>query len=284
MIPVGLLVSGVLLGGVYALAALGLSLAWGSSRVINLAHGMLMVLGVYIAYSLGLHPAVLLPVVAAIGFATGYLLYRYALVKVAENDVMSLLATFGLSLVFYAVIQLVWNAEPVALEWRLYGALSIGPVTIPYDKLLAFAIASLLVAILWLFLSKSGVGRAMRALSQSFDAARIVGIDVARVGAVAFGLATAVAMAAGVVLSAYQSLVQPSLAGEWLMVSFVVTALAGVGNLPGLIAAGVLLGVATMIAGYYSMVWGQALPLILVAVVYAVKPEGILARVRVRRV
>ena len=284
MIPVGLLVSGVLLGGVYALAALGLSLAWGSSRVINLAHGMLMVLGVYIAYSLGLHPAVLLPVVAAIGFATGYLLYRYALVKVAENDVMSLLATFGLSLVFYAVIQLVWNAEPVALEWRLYGALSIGPLIIPYDKLLAFAIASLLVAVLWLFLSKSGVGRAMRALSQSFDAARIVGIDVARVGAVAFGLATAVAMAAGVVLSAYQSLVQPSLAGEWLMVSFVVTALAGVGNLPGLIAAGVLLGVATMIAGYYSMVWGQALPLILVAVVYAVKPEGILARMRVRRV
>ena len=284
MIPVGLLVGGVLLGGVYALAALGLSLAWGSSRIINLAHGMLMVLGVYIAYSLGLHPAASLPVVAAIGCAVGYLLYRYALVRVAENDVMSLLATFGLSLVFYAVIQLVWNAEPVALEWRLYGALSIGPIIIPYDKLLAFTIASLLVALLWLFLSKSGVGRAMRALSQSFDAARIVGIDVARVGAVAFGLATAVAMAAGVVLSAYQSLVQPPLAGEWLMVSFVVTALAGVGNLPGLIAAGVLLGVATMIAGYYSMVWGQALPLILVAIVYAVKPEGILARMRVRRV
>lgn len=284
MIPVGLLVAGVLLGGVYALAALGLSLAWGSSRIINLAHGMLMVLGVYLAYSLGLHPAAAIPVVAAVGFALGYLLYRYALVRVAENDVMSLLATFGLSLVFYAVIQLVWNAEPVTLGWRLYGALALGPIVIPYDKLLAFTLASLLIAALWLLLKASDIGRAMRALAQSFEAARIIGIDAAHVGAVAFGLSAAVAMASGVVLSAYQSLVQPSLAGEWLMVSFVVTALAGVGNLPGLIASGVILGVATMIAGFYSLVWGQALPLILVAVIYAVKPEGLLARMRARRV
>ena len=284
MMLAGLLVNGVLLGGVYALAALGLSLAWGSSRIINLAHGMVMVLGVYIAYSLGLHPALSLPVVAAIGFVMGYFLYRYALIRVAENDVMSLLATFGLSLVFYAVIQLAWNAEYITLEWRLYEALFLGPVVIPYDRLLAFTIASFLIALLWFFLSVSGVGRAMRALSQSFEAARIVGIDVARVGAIAFGLSMAVAMSAGVVLSAYQSVVQPSLAGNWLMISFVVTALAGVGNLPGLIAAGVLLGVATVIAGYYSMVWGEALPLILVAVIYAVRPGGILAKIKVRRV
>ena len=284
MISLQLVVSGLLLGGVYALAAIGLSLAWGSSRIINLAHGMLMVLGVYIASSLGIHPAASLPLIALLGFAIGYTLYRYALIRVAENDVMSLLATFGLSLVFYAVIQLVWNADQVTPQWGLYGSLALGPVVLPHDKLLGFAIAVILSTLLWLLLSKSSIGRAMRALAQSFEAARIVGIDAARVGAVAFGLSTAVAMASGVVLSAYQSPVQPALAGEWLMVSFVVTALAGVGNMPGLIAAGVILGVATQIASFYSMVWGQALPLILVAILYAVKPEGLLARMRVRRV
>lgn len=284
-----IIVDGVLLGGIYALAAVGLSLAWGTSRVINLAHGMFIVIGAYIAASLeelaGLHPAASIPVALGVGFAVGYLLYRYGLHRVAENDVMSLLATFGLSLVAYGVVQLLWGNNYVGARWGLGFAINIGGVYILADKLAGFAAASAMIAALWLLVARTGLGRAMRALAQSFEAARIIGIDVRRVGAIAFGLAVATAMAAGVVLTSYLPLINGDAGGTWLMIAFAVTALAGIGNLPGLIAAGVMLGVASSLAGFYlGPVMQAALPMILVAVVYAVKPEGILARVRARRV
>ncbi len=284
-----LIIDGVLLGGIYALAAIGLSLAWGTSRIINLAHGMLIVIGAYIAASLeslaGLHPAASIPVAAAVGFVTGYLLYRYGLHRVAENDVMSLLATFGLSLVAYGVVQLVWGNEYVGAKWGLDFAVRLGGVYVLADKLAGFAAAAAMIAVLWLLVAKTGLGRAMRALAQSFEAARIIGIDVRNVGAIAFGLAAATAMAAGVVLTSYLPLINGDAGGTWLMIAFAVTALAGVGNLPGLIAAGVILGVASSLAGFYlGPVMQAALPMILVAVVYAVKPEGLLARIRARRV
>ncbi|WP_048191670.1 branched-chain amino acid ABC transporter permease [Pyrolobus fumarii] len=284
-------VNGILLGGVYALASIGLAVSWGTSRVINLAHGAFLILGSYIALqlheSLGIHPLLAVPIAAVLGFALGYLLYYLVLHRVAENDIMSLLATFGLSLVLYAVMLGVWGPDARTIMWASGSiCLSLGGtmLIVMLSKLYAFLASLVAITVVYAVLKWSSVGRAMRALAQSFEAARIVGIDPRSIGAIAFGLALAVTMTSGVMVTAYTSFT-PDSGGIWLMVSFAVVALAGLRNMPGLLAAGVILGVVASIAGFsLGLIYQDALPMILVAVAFALKPEGVLTKMRVRRV
>ncbi len=291
MLPLTVLVNGILMGGVYALASIGLALSWGTSRIINLAHGSFVILGAYIAWSLyqaGLHPAAAIPAAFAAGFALGFTLYYLLFHRVAENDVMSLLATFGVSLVLYALMLAVWGPDPRTIIWSkppsiVYRAAGI-TLVVSLGKLYAFVASLVIAGVLYLLLTRTGMGRAMRALAQSFEAARIVGIDARRVGAVAFGLSLGLSMAAGVLITAYGSF-DPTSGGIWLIVSFAVIALAGLRSIPGLVASGVILALAASLASFY---WGamyeNIVPMIVLVAVFAVRPEGLFTRVRLRRV
>ncbi len=278
---------GVLLGGVYALVALGLSIAWGTSRIINLAHGSLVVLGSYLAFtlstSLGLHPLVAIPVAALLGFILGYLLYYVVLHRVAENELVSLLATFGMGLVLYAIILGVWGPDPRSLLWAA-GSLQLGGVFIPFGKLYASLAAIALIGLYHIVVYKTSIGRAMRAMAQSFEAARIVGIEPRSVGAIAFGLALAATLAAGVIVTGYSSFT-PDSGGIWLIIALAVVAMAGLRNLVALFASGVILGVASQFAGFIlGAMYQDIVPMVVLAAFFAISPEGLFTRIRVRRV
>jgi len=281
------LVGGVLLGGVYALVALGLAVAWGASRVINLAHGALVVFGSYLAFSLykalGMHPVVALPVVALAGFALGYLLYYLVLYRVAENELVSLLATFGLSLFLYAVMLAIWGPDPRTLLWA-EGSARLGPVFIPLSKLYASIAALALIGFYHLILYRTSVGRAMRAMAQSFEVARVVGIEPRSVGSIAFGLGAAAAFAAGVVVTGYASFT-PDAGGTWLIIALAVVAMAGLRNLLAVLAGGVVLGAVSQLAGFtLGAMYQEIVPMVALALFFVISPEGLFTRVRVRRV
>jgi branched-chain amino acid transport system permease protein len=251
---VQLVLNGLLVGAVFALAAYGLAVVWGVMNVKNLAQGDFVMLGGYLAYSggeYGIHPIAALVPVAALMFGFGWLVYQLVIRRVIQRDLFtSLLATFGLAIVLQQAMNLVFGPEVRTAQSGLgtrewFG----GIVTVTDVRLLSFALCVALAAGLVVFLTRSRLGRAIRATAQDPRAARVLGVNVERVHAFTFSLNAAICGAAGVLVAMIWVL-QPYYGIAYSVRAFVIVTAAGLGNLPGVIAAALGLGVVEQYAGF----------------------------------
>ena len=241
------IVSGILVGSVYALVALGLALTFGAMRIINLAHGELVLLAAYIAYALesraGVNPYAAIPLALIATSLVGGALYLL-LDRIREHrELNSLIFTFAIGIILTNAILLVFKSDVRSTSSPvLQDAASFGNVFAMTGELVAFALSLGLMALLWWWLKRSWYGRAVRSVSSNRDAAMLMGIDPTRTELVAFLVAGVLASFAGVALYTI-TVVQPALGHGLTVKAFIVTVLAGVGSIPGVFAAALLLGV-----------------------------------------
>jgi branched-subunit amino acid ABC-type transport system permease component len=239
------LTDGLLLGFVYGLAAMGLTLIWGVMTVINLAHGPVIALGMFGAYllfsNLGLNPYLALVAVAVTGLFLGFLIYGVAVHRVLNAPHLStLLATFAVNMIIIGVGTAVFTTSPHNIDYPL-GSWGAGAVTVPVTRLLAALGAVLSTAALYLFLYFTRPGKAIRALANNRRAAELMGIPSAWVLALSFGLGTMLAAVAGGLIATFFPFTILS-GGPYELKSFVICVLGGLGHPLGALLGGLILG------------------------------------------
>ncbi|MBA4789915.1 MAG: branched-chain amino acid ABC transporter permease [Pseudomonadota bacterium] len=241
------LFSGVLIGSVYALVALGLALAFGAMRIINLAHGELVLLAAYMAYLVesrtGLDPYAAIPLALVVVVGLSYVLFQL-IDRIREHrELNSLILTFAVGIILTNAILLIFASDVRSTSSPfLQDALSIGPVYGMNGEIIAFCVSLALMAALWWWLKKSWYGRAVRAVSSNRNAATLMGINPRRIETVSFLVAGALASFAGIALYT-MSVIQPAVGHALTVKAFIVTVLAGVGSIPGVFLGAILLGV-----------------------------------------
>jgi branched-chain amino acid transport system permease protein len=254
ILTVQLLLDGILIGAIFALAAYGMALVWGVMNIINIAQGEFVMLGGYTAYFLyaaGVHPLFGIPLAALLLFILGWLLHKSVIYRVVDKDLfISILATFGLSILLQQLANQLFGADVRTAESGL-GTLMFfgGLVTVPEIKLVAFAAALMVGGSITLFLKRSRMGQSIRATAQNARAARILGIDTDRVYAWTYALNAAICGAAGA-LVAMTWIIHPYLGLPYTLRSFMIVIVAGLGNVGAVLAAGLGLSIAENFAGF----------------------------------
>ncbi len=249
-----LILDGLFIGSIFALAGYGLALVWGVMNVKNLAQGELVIMGGYFAYVAtlyGIHPLwALFPAILGM-FAFGWVVYKVIISKVIERDLFtSLLATFGMALVIQQGLNLIFGPEvQTANSGMAIRTILGGNVTVADVRILSLIISATLAGSVVLFMKHSRMGQAIRATSQDARAARVMGIDTEKVYAFTFALNAAICGAAGVLISMIW-VIQPFYGTPHSIRAFVVVTAAGLGNLPGVIIAALGLGVAEQYSGF----------------------------------
>jgi branched-chain amino acid transport system permease protein len=279
-----LLVSGLGMGCIFALIAIGLTLIYGVMGVVNFAHGeflMISMYGTWLAYAFwGMDPIVALPAVGALMFAFGVVVY-YVLVRRVIGGTMhaQIFATFGLMVFLQAGAQFIFGADYHAVDksW-LGGVIRLGGVTLPTAQLAAGLGALLATLLLYALIFRTHVGRQLRAVSQDRTAALTLGIDADRMNALAWGLGSACVGVAGALLSSFYY-VFPRVGAVFVLVSYVAVALGGFGSIGGALAAGILIGVLQVISGFFMASTLKFLPVyLLYLAVVLLRPTGLLGR------
>lgn len=249
-----LLIDGILIGAIFALAAYGMALVWGVMKLINFAQGEFVILGGFITYTLnrvGIPPLVSVPISALALYALGWGLYRTIIFRIVEKDLfISILATYGVSILLQQLMNQVFGADVQTVESNL-GAwfLFDNSVTILQIKVVSFAVALVLGMVLALFLKKSRLGQAIRATAQDARAAAILGVDTNKVYAATFGLNAAICGAAGALVVQIW-VIHPFMGLAYTIRSFMIVIVAGLGSVTGVILAGLGLGAAENLAGF----------------------------------
>jgi branched-chain amino acid transport system permease protein len=278
-------VSGVMIGGLYAIMALGLSLTWGLLKVINLAHLALILLGAYVTYQLtastGADPLLALLVVVPCLFVVGVAV-QWVIERFEVDELNSLLLSFGLFIIAIRLISNVWSADfrRIADAENPYAASAVfvGGIAFPVPLLMAFGAALAFAAAAYVVLRRTYFGKALRALAHDREIAAAFGVDYRRIGMVAAGIGASMGGVAGTLIAINQSIF-PQLAFEWVGLVFTVVILGGIGNLLGAVAAGVLIG---LVSGIVGVAWTpQGSPLVVfLALITAllVRPNGLFGR------
>jgi branched-chain amino acid transport system permease protein len=270
----------VLAGALYALVALGLALIFGVMRVINIAHGPLLMLGAYVTYFLysqtGLNPLLAVPVAMVTLFVVGLLLQRTLVFRVVgAPELSSLLLTFGISIALVNLTQLAFTSNLRTIEY-ITGSWIVGGLALSKARTIAFVFAASLTALAFVFLRSTRLGKAIRATSQSREVAMVCGIDVGRIHLLTFGLASALAAAGGGLLAVIVA-IQPEMGGVWTFKSFLVIVLGGAGNYPGALLGGMLLGLVEQLASLFlTTQLSEVVAYVLLVLVLLVRPSGLL--------
>jgi branched-subunit amino acid ABC-type transport system permease component len=276
------IIDGVLVGLVYGLAAMGLTLIWGVMDVINLTHGTMIVAGMFGLYllvtTLGLPPYLALPPVLIGGFFVGVLLYWIAVHRmVGKPPLMSLLSTFAVNLVLIGAGTGIWGTALFNVAVSVPG-ISFNRYTFPGGHILAAALAAVIAASLYLFLHRTRLGKAVRAVANNREAAELVGIPTTRVLAVTVGCGVALAGVSGMLIGTLFPFTVLSGDGYQLK-SFVVTVLGGFGNPLGALMGGVALGLLEgAITPFVPVSWTLVIEFVLFVLVLIAFPNGVFAR------
>jgi branched-chain amino acid transport system permease protein len=255
ILSVQLLIDGILIGAIFALAAYGMALVWGVMDIINIAQGEFVMLGGYVTFLLatgaGVHPLLTVPVAAAALFIFGWALYRLVVFRIVGKDMfISILATFGISILLQQLANELFGADVQTVESGLETLFFADDmITVEETKLVAFGLALAVGGVLFLFLRQSRLGQAIRATAQNARAARIMGINTDRVYATTFALNAAICGAAGS-LVVMTWLIHPYLGLAYTLRSFMIVIVAGLGSIGGVIFASLGLGAAENFAGF----------------------------------
>jgi branched-chain amino acid transport system permease protein len=277
-----------LIGGLYGLAAAGLSLVFGVLKVLNVAHGELIMVGGYGAFWLvalfGIDPFASLVLVLPLSLLLGVVLYwgLFGFVVRADEETRiknSLLIGFGLALALHALAVRLWTADERSIPTPYGGAvLTVGGLSIPLVRLLSLAVAFALIGGLHLLLKHWRWGQAIRATAEDWQAALLTGIDVRRAYLLAFALGTGLAGAAGTLVSVGYS-ISPSIGLEWTLKALIVVVLAGLGSMIGTFVGGLFLGVAEAASAMaFGGPYREIVGLVIFIIVLLLRPRGLFGR------
>ncbi len=234
---------------------LGFSVLWGVMGVINLAHGEFLMIGAYIAWGLfrffGLDPFASLALILPLMFVVGYLLQIVLINRIVERPhLMTLLVTFGVSIALANLFKILFTSDPRNVAVTYNGSVELAGITFPIVKSIIFGAALLIMLCLHLFLQRSRLGKSIRAAAQNKNAARIVGVDINRVYAITAGICIALTAAAGAMLSPTQAIF-PFMGPPFTLKAVAITALGGLGRIPGALMGGIILGIAEIFVATY---------------------------------
>jgi len=282
------LVLGLLLGGLYGLAAAGLGLVFGVLKVLNVAHGELIMLGGYGAFWIvtitGLDPFSALGLVIPLSLLLGAVLYvcLFGFVVRADEETRvknSLLIGFGLALALHATAVRLWTADERSVPTPFGGVVwSVGGISFPVVRLVSLTIAFALIGALHLILTRWRWGKAVRAAAEDWQAALLTGIDVRRAYILAFALGTALAGAAGTLVTIGYS-VSPSIGLEWTLKALIVIVLSGLGSTFGIFVGGLVLGVAEALSAFvFGGPYREIAGLVIFVVVLVARSRGLFGR------
>lgn len=276
------LIDGLLLGFVYGVAAMGLTLIWGVMNVINLSHGPIITLGmfgVYILFTgLGVNPYVALIPVALLGLLLGVIIFQVAVRRVIDAPHLStLLATFAVAMVIMGLGTAAFGTAPRNVDFSL-GSISIGPVTIPITRIVA-AIAAVLVTLsLYAFLRFTRPGRYVRAVANNRAAAELVGVPSMRILALSFGIGTMLAAISGGLIATFFPFTILA-GGRYELKSFLIGVLGGLGNPFGALVGGLILGVLEgIIPAFIKTTWVPVIEFVLFILILLFRPYGIFGK------
>jgi branched-chain amino acid transport system permease protein len=290
MLYVQVLVNGLLLGGLYACIAVGFSLVWGVLNVINILHGSFVVLGAYLAFfaytMLGIHPFVFVPIAALVLFGLGYVIQFVVVNRVVEAPVLiTLTTTFGLTLLLDNIMLVAFKADfrkinlvpPLGII-DLSNTIPGLNVIVPVDRLASMLFALLLVALLYLLLRRTSVGRAIVAVRMDRYAATLMGVDPTKIFALTFGLGAALAGAAGALLSPIFP-ISPLAGTVYLGKAFVTCVLGGLGSVSGVLVGGLVLGVLESFGAiFFGPEHGLTLSFSVLVILLIFRPSGIMGK------
>lgn len=280
-----LILSGLGMGFIFALVAIGLTLIYGVMDVVNFAHGEFLMIAMYASYlsyrTWGLDPLVTLPFIAVAMFIFGVFVY-YVLIRRVMGAKLNaqIFASFGLMVFLQALAQFVMGADYFAIpNSRLSGVVNIGSVMLPVPQLAAIVGASVATALLYWIVFRTRTGRTLRAAAQDRQAAATLGINVDRMYALAWGIGAACVGVAGSLLSNFYS-VFPRVGAIFVLLAYVVVALGGFGSIHGALVAGILIGLLQVFAGFFISSELKFVPVyLLYLLVVLVRPRGLFGRI-----
>lgn len=278
------LINGVLLGGLYAVMALGLALVWGVLNIVNLAHGAFIMLGAYLAWHLytylGIDPFLGLPLTAIVMFCVGYTLQRGLLNLIVRAPMFNtLLITFGLEVVLTYLAQLAFSADFRTINPPYAGnSIALGPLVVPLARLMAFGVAAALTVGMWLFLLRTTLGRAIRATAQNLVAARLYGVAPRHLYAVTFGIGIGLAGAAGSLYGTV-SQINPYIGATLTAKCFAIAIIGGLDNPLGVLVGGLVLGIIeSLTVLYIGATYDDVASFGVLVLVLIIRPTGLLGK------
>ena len=282
------LVFGLLVGALYGLVALGLSLVFGVTKFLNVAHGELLMFGGYASFlvfsKLKLDPFLTIPITIFFLFLMGALLYLLVFsrtVKLPEESKIknTLLVAFGLSVILQNLALRLWTADERGITTSYAGeALTVLGVRFPAVRLASLGVAIIFLLALSLFLRKTYTGKAIRATVQNWEAASLMGIDIHKVYLLSFAIGAALAGAAGTLVTVNYS-IQPAMGLDWTMKALIVMVLGGLGNIPGTFIGGLILGVTELATSFFiSSNYREVAGLVLFLLVLIFRPQGLFGK------
>jgi branched-chain amino acid transport system permease protein len=275
------LVNGLLIGCVYALIAIGLTLIWGVMNIVNFAHGDFLMLSMFVSfwcYTLwGIDPLLSIPICTALLFGLGLLVYKFAVSRVMGGPMLAqLVVTFGVSIFVANTAVLLWTPDFRLIDRPLLsGTWSAGSVQVSVPKLVASAGSVLATLALLLFLRRTRTGRAILATEMNRDSALLMGVNTDRVNALSFAIGVALVGIAGAFLAMYYY-IYPQVGGMFGTLSFCIVALGGFGSISGAFAAGLLVGLVQTLGGYFfDPAYKYAIVFLLYLVTVWIRPQGL---------
>jgi len=276
--------SGVLIGLIYALVAIGLTMIFGVMEIVNFAHGEFLMLGMYGSFwlfaLLALDPMFTLPLTVLMLFAFGVLLYRLVIKRIIDAPPLSqIFTTFGLMLLLRGLAQFLWKPDYRTIENSLVsGSVKLAGTQVGKPQLVAGIGAVIVTSVVYLFLNRTRLGAALEATASDKDAARLMGIDSHKMFALAWGIGAACAGAAGALLSTFFPIF-PEVGANFILIAFVVVNLGGFGSVSGAFWAGMLVGVIEVMGGLLlGPQYKMAVVLTLFLVVLMFRPQGLLGK------
>jgi len=278
------IIIGTLLGGLYVVIALGLSVVFGVMKVINVAHGTLVILASYLAYfaltQWGVDPILWLLLGIPLLFVLGILIEKYLLNRAVKMSAdAALIIAFGIALIIQNAIQIIWTPQSRSLITEYsFETFQIGNIYIPLVYILDFGVALIVMLAIHQFLNRTYLGQSITAASQDKGAAELMGINSARVYQVAFGIAMALGAIAGVFFGLTFPF-NPTSGNALLIIAFGVIILGGLGSMVGTFIGGIIFGLSQTLGGYFFGPTGQLLvPFLMVLVVLTIRPQGLFGR------
>jgi branched-chain amino acid transport system permease protein len=276
------LADGLVLGGIYALSAAGFSLIFGVLHVINLSHGMIVLIGAYLAMIISttfhIDPLATTPIVMAALFVFGYAYQRWLIQYAVErSELGSMLLTFGVALMLQNVLIWVFSPDTRSITpTYAFSSVHIAGITFEPVRLAALATSLVLLGLLSLILNRSSLGRIIRATAQQTLAARLCGVNVRHVFALTFAVSAAFAGASGIVIGIVLPF-SPMDEATWTLNAFIVVTLGGVGSPAGAIIGGLLLGlISTLTSQYAGPAFPNAAMFLILVIMLLVRPQGLL--------
>jgi branched-chain amino acid transport system permease protein len=279
------ILQGILLGGVFALAGLGMTMIFGIVKLTNLAHGEFIILGAYFSSVfvslLGLHPLMTIFIVAPIVFIIGYVIQIGLTNRVLDKgDEPPLIITFGLSIIIQNALLLIFSADPQLLKtgYRISSIYISENLSIPILYLINFILSIGIIMLLHLFLKNTYTGKSIRAVSDDNIAASLVGVSIKKTYGLAMGIATATAAIAGIIIGTTFNY-YPHTGSEYLLISFGVVVIGGMGSIPGTLVGGLVFGLARVVGSFffgtnYQMMVGY----FVLVLMLIIRPQGLFSK------